>query len=172
MSTRVTVSTSTHATTYVADKLLYGVKRLVRGVGLPVTELMGDWAVLEKGIARWLATGHLTGLVLEIYAEGSSVPSGLVGRFDFGIDYGYVADGGGDLWFDTAAVAFALKKAGVSVTRCTYRVIATTAAGRPDVEGWSSTTLRSTAGFTQQPLGTAITGGSLGADLSYFRRTA
>ncbi|WNV74350.1 HORMA domain containing protein [Geodermatophilus sp. DSM 44513] len=172
MSTRVSVSTYTHATTFVANNLLRSIKRLVTGAGLPADNLIGNWEVMERGVATWLGTGHLSALVLEIYTAGSAVPRGLVARFDFTIDYGYSPDGDGDLWLDSDAVAFALKKAGVSAVRCNYRVVADAAFGYPAVDGWSDTTLRSTTGFTRHSLGTSITGGALGADLSYYGRTA
>ena len=49
-------------------------------------------------------------------------------------------------------------------------VVADTHPGRPDVDGWSSTTLRSTSGLVRQVAGTASGGGSLGAELSHYRK--
>ncbi|QNG55431.1 hypothetical protein H6H00_07060 [Pseudonocardia petroleophila] len=96
----------------------------------------------------------------------------LVGRFDFAIDYGYYSDGDGELWYDPDSIAFAVRKAGGYLSRCQYRVVATTAPGRPDVAGWSTTSLRETTGFQRHTTGTAVGGGALGASLAYYTRTA
>jgi hypothetical protein len=172
MATSVQVSTSTHSTTFVANNLLRSIKQLIVGSGLTANKLAGEWAVLERGIAAWLASGHLRTLTLEVYRAGSSGSAGLVGRYDFDIDYGYYPDGDGDLWLDSDAVAFAIKKAGTYASLCEYRVLASHYDGRPYVAGWSDTTYRSTAGFTQQSMGTSLGGGSLGAGLSVYRNNA
>ena len=172
MATSVQVSTFTHSTTFVANNLLRSIKQLIVGSGLAADKLAGDWALLERGIATWLMSGHLNTLTLEVYTAGSSTSTGLVGRFDFDIDYGYFPGGDGDLWLDSDAVAFAIKKAGTYPSLCQYRVLAACADGRPSVTGWSDTTYRSAAGFIQQSMGTAIAGGSLGAGLSTYRKIA
>jgi hypothetical protein len=170
MATSVQVSTLTHSTTFVANNLLRSIKQLVVGSGLTADTLAGDWAVLERGIAAWLESRHLNTLTLEVFKAGTSTPTGLLGRFDFNIDYGYYPGGDGDLWLDSAAVAFAIKKAGTYPSLCQYRVLASCAEGRAVVNGWSDTTYRSAAGFTQQSMGTSIGGGSLGAGLSVYRK--
>jgi len=170
MGTVVQVSTLTHATTYVAANLLRSIKQFVVGSGLPADLLVGQWEVLERGIATWLESRHLATLTLEIFEAGSSSDSGLVGRFDFDIDYGYYPDSDGTLWLDSDAVAFAIRKNGSYASLCKYRVVAINRDGQPDVSGWSSTTLRGTNGFTQQTLGTSLGGGSLGVGLSMYRK--
>ena len=41
--------------------------------------------------------------------------------------------------------------------------------GRPNVTGWTNTTLRETSGLRRHSVGTALGGGSLGAGLSYWK---
>lgn len=171
MST-VRVNTTSYAHTHVATNLLRGLKRIVQASGLSTASLIGSWSVLEYGVATWLGTGHLQTLVLEVFDPARRTGNDLVGRFDFAIDYGYYSDGDGELWYDPDSIAFAVRKAGGYLPRCQYRVVATTAPGRPDVVGWSTTTLRDTTGFQRHTTGTAIGGGTLGASLAYYTRTA
>lgn len=172
MTTGVHVNLHAYAATHVATGMLRGLRQIIRGTGLDPAYLRDRWDVLERGIAAWLRSGHLQGLILEVYDPGRRRGDDLVGRFDFTIDYGYHADGDGDLWLDSDAVAFAVRKNGSYPSLCDYRVVADTSPGRPDVTGWSTTSLRSTTGFTRHSIGTAMTGGSLGAGLAYYTRSA
>ncbi len=172
MTTSVRVNTYTYATTHVATNMLRSMKQIIRESGLSVSKIQSDWAVLEAGVATWLNSRHLRGLVLEVYDPGKQAGADLVGRFDFTIDYGYYGDRDGDLWLDPDTVSYAVRKNGSYPARCAYRLIADTAAGYPPVDGWSTTTFRSTAGFTRHSVGTAIGGGSLGAGLSYYSRSS
>ena len=52
---------------------------------------------------------------------------------------------------------------------CDYRIVLITKRGRPDVEGWSAATLRSTDGFVRQSLGTTIDGNGLKSGTAYWR---
>jgi hypothetical protein len=171
MSTSVRVNVHTHATTHVATNMLRSIRQIVRESGLSTNKMRNQWTVLETGVATWLGSGHLKGLVLEVYDPGKPSGSDLVGRFDFTIDYTYYGDGDGDLWLDPDTVSYAVRKNGSYPSCCEYRLVADTATGYPDVAGWSTTTLRSTTGFTRQSVGTAIGGGSLGAGLSYYTRS-
>ena len=172
MTTGVRVNTHTCATTHVATNMLRGMKQIIRESGLNISRIQSQWAVLEDGVATWLDSGHLKGLVLEVYDPGRPTGADLVGRFDFTIDYTYYSDGDGELWLDPDTVSYTVRKNGSYPARCEYRLIADTAPGYPDVAGWSTTTFRSTAGFTRHSVGTAIGGGSLGAGLSYYNRSA
>jgi hypothetical protein len=171
VTTSVRVNTYTYATTHVATNMLRSMKQIIREGGLSISKIQSEWAVLETGISTWLNSGHLKGLVLEVFDPGKPTGADLVGRFDFTIDYGYYSDGDGDLWLDPDTVSYAVRKNGSYPARCQYRLIADTAPGYPAVTGWSTTTFRSTAGFTRHSVGTAIGGGSLGAGLSYYARS-
>lgn len=166
-SSFVTVNTRTHSVTYVTDKLLSSLKTIIRLSGLSPEKLSGDWQVLERGIKRWLETEHLEELHLEVYDPQTNK---LVGRWDFEIFYGISGDGAFSV--DTDAINYHIRKAGVWPAHCEYRIVATTKLGRPDVEGWSSTTLRSTDGFIKQSIGTTIDGSGLRAGSSYWRKVS
>lgn len=168
MTTRVAVNTYTHSVTYVTDKLLLSLFRIIKWSGLEPGRLTADWDVLERGLKRWLETQHLTGVVLEVYRPFSTT---LVGRWDFDIDYGFGGDDG-TFWIDTDAIKFSIAKSGLNPSRCDYRIIALTKPGRPDVLGWSPTTLLSTDGFVRHTVGTNIGASSLGTRVGYWRKSA
>ncbi|MBX6750986.1 MAG: HORMA domain containing protein [Micromonosporaceae bacterium] len=172
MSTSVRVNTHTYATTHVATNMLRSVRQIIRESRLSPTKMQDDWEILESGIKTWLGTGHLRRLILEVYDPTRPADVDLVGRFDFTIDYGYYGDGDGDLWLDPDTVSYAVRKNGSYPERCDYRIVADLAPGYPPVSGWSTTTLRSTGGFTRHSVGTTIGGGSIGADLAYYIRRA
>lgn len=165
MSTTVHVNTYSHATTHVATNLIISLKLLVIACGLDPSKLIGNWIVLERGVATWLGTGHLKKLIIEIYFPSTDT---LKKRFDFSIDYGYYPNGDGALWIDKETVKYAIHKAGTVPNGCSYDILAQTAPGHPEVEGWSSTAFRSTAGFNERSVGSAIGGGSLSSSLHYW----
>lgn len=166
MPTNVQVNTYTYATTHVATNLILGLKLLVMACGLDLAKLIGDWITLERGVETWLGTGHLKQLVLEIYCPTTNL---LVKRFDFDIDYEYHPNGDGVLWIDRDTVKYALHKAGTVPCDNLYDILAQTAVGRPEVEGWHSGNFRSTAHLRRRSVGAAIGGGNLGAPLNYWR---
>ncbi|MDS0133206.1 MULTISPECIES: hypothetical protein [unclassified Amycolatopsis] len=170
MTTGVRVNTAVYSTTHVATGMLRGLRQIIRASGLPTTKIINQWEVLERGVATWLGSGHLRALVLEVYDPAKPKNSDLVGRFDFTIEYDYYSDGDGELWLDPDTVAYTVRKNGSYPSTCDYRLVADTADGYPPVTGWSGTTFRSTDGFTRHSAGTALGGGSLGANLSYYRR--
>lgn len=165
MSTFVVVNTYTHSVTYVTNKLLLTLKEIINLSGLSPAKLANQWDVLELGIQTWLESRHLKEIVLEVYNPKTDK---LVGRWDLAIHYGYTGDS--SFWVNTEEIRYHIKKAGLWPSECEYRVVVTNEPGRPDVEGWSSTTLRSTDGFVKQSLGTTLDGGGLGANTSYWRK--
>ncbi len=165
MSTIVSVNTYTHSVTYVTDKLLTSIKNIVRLSGLSPAKLTDDWEVLERGIKRWLDTEDLEQLHLEVYNPRTDR---LVGRWDFEIYYGFQGDGA--FWQDPDAIKYHIQKQGLWPSECNYRVVATTKLGRPDVLGWSRTSLRSTDGFVKQSIGTTIDGSGLSTGTGYWRK--
>ncbi|MBI1979906.1 MAG: HORMA domain containing protein [Elusimicrobia bacterium] len=169
MNTLVFVNTYTHSVTYVTDKILLSLFRIIKWSGLDPIKLTSDWGVLETGLKRWLETKHLTGVVLEVYSPFSGT---LVGRWDFDIEYSLGIGDDGAFWVDTDAIRFSIAKCGLNPDHCDYRIVATTKPGRPDVPGWSPTTLRSTDGLVRHSIGTTIGAGSLGSRINYWRKTA
>lgn len=167
--TSVAVNVTTHTSTYVATSMLRSLRRIIRDCGLSTEKMAEQWEVLEAGVATWLDSGHLEALILEVY-DSSDRRDDRRGRFDFNIDYRYYTDGDGALWLDPDTVRRTIIKNGSYPSSCEYRFVASTSAGRPNVPGWESTTLRSTDGFGRHTVGTAIGGGSIGASLAYYRR--
>lgn len=166
-SSFVTVNTHTYSVTYVTEKLLTSLKTIIRLSGLSPEKLAGNWLVIERGVKRWLETEHLEQILLEVYDPKTNK---LVGRWDFEIFYG--SSGDGAFWVDTDAINYHIRKAGVWPEHCDYQVITITKPGRPDVEGWTTTTLRSTEGFIKQSIGTTIDGSGLRAGSSYWRKVS
>lgn len=166
MSTLVAVNTYTHSVTYVTDKMLTSLKRIIIWSGLDPAKITSDWRTLERGIKTWLDTKHLDQLVLEVYSARTQK---LVGRWDFDIRYSYTGDGG-EMWVDTDAIRFAIRKCGLNPAGCDYRIVADTKPGRPDVDGWVSTSLLSTDGLVRHSVGTTIGANQLATRTAYWRR--
>jgi hypothetical protein len=151
--------------TYVADKMLLSLKEIIRGSGLSPEKFATDWKVLHRGISAWLSSRDLETVILEVFNPANSI---LIGRWDFDIVYG--ASGDGSMWVNADDIRYHIRKAGQWPSTCDYRIVVTTKRGRPDVEGWSATTLRSTEGFIRQSLGTTIDGNGLRSGASYWRQ--
>ena len=164
MSTAVLVNTRTHAVTHVTNKLLTTIKEIIRQSGLSPEKLSDQWTVLERGLNKWLATEHLEEAHLEVY---DPTTGGFIGRWDFEIFYGYSGDG--SFYLDPDLVKYHILKQGKWPSQCDYRVVVTNKPGRPDVDGWDKTTLRSTDGYVRQSIGTGIDGSGLSAGIHYWR---
>jgi hypothetical protein len=165
MNTTVAVSTYAHSVTYVADNILLSLKEIIRESGLGPEKLVSDWRVLQRGISTWLQSRHLQQVVLEVYDQRTGA---FVGRWDFDISYGM--QGNGTMWLNTEDVRYHILKSGRWPSTCDYRIVVTTSPGRREVDGWSATTLRSTAGFVRQSIGTTIDGSGIAAGAAYWRR--
>ena len=169
MTTFVQADTHTHTVTYITDKMLRSIQFIIRESGLDPSKFADDWQVMERGIRTWLGTHDLEALILEVY---DPTDGGLVGRWDFEIVYGYGrGDADGGMWVDTDAIRFAIRKAGLWPKECEYRVVAHTNPQRHDVDGWSRTTLLSTAGFARHSIGTTIGAIGIGTGTAYWRST-
>jgi hypothetical protein len=166
MPVTVSVRSYTHSVTYVTENILKSLKDIIRLSGLDPGKLTSDWVTLENGLRTWINTGHLTTIHLEIYTSSSSP---LVGRWDIEISYGYTA-GDGSFWTDTDQIRYAIQKAGVMPSASRYAVIVTLKPNYQTVPGWGSTTLRSTAGFVEQRIGTTVEASGLSGSFSYYRR--
>lgn len=164
MSTFVVVNTYTHSVTYVTDKMLMSLKEIIRCSGLSPEKLAADWKVLQRGISTWLNSRDLEAVILEVFNPKTNA---LIGRWDFDIFYGSSGDGG--MWVNSDDIKYHIRKAGQWPAACGYRVVLTTKPGRPNVDGWSGTTLRSTDGFVRQSLGTTIDGNELRSGTAYWR---
>ena len=142
---------------------------IVRLSGLDPAQIADEWTVLERGISTWIELKHLETIVLEVYNPSTDA---LIGRWDIDIAYEWSGDGGGRFWVDTEQIKMAIKKAGVWPGSSKYRIICRRKSGYADVDGWSTTMFRSTAGMVKQSLGTTIEHSGLGAGASYYRKAS
>lgn len=165
--TTVTVNTYTHSVVYVADNILKSLKDIIREVGLDPSNLMNGWESNMRALRTWLSSEDLRQVHLEIYDPGTDA---LITRWDLNIAYGWSADDG-SFWTDTDQLKYAIRKAGAVPSTARYRLLMDNKPGRPDVDGWSLATYRSTAGMVRQSLGSTIEHSGLGASAAYWRKT-
>jgi len=167
MSTVVAVNIYTHSVTFVTDKLLTSIKDIIRQSGLDPSKFVDDWDLMERGIKTWLDTHNLEMVVLEVYEPKTDK---LVGRWDFEIAYGFSGDS--SFFVDPDAIKYHILKQGVLPGTCKYRLVTNTKPGRPDVQGWTKTTFRSTEVFVRQSIGTTIDGSGLSTTTGYWRKAS
>lgn len=163
--TTVAVNTYTQSVTYVADNILKSLKDIIRQTGLDPSEFVGDWQSSQTAVAGWLETNDLEKVILEIFAPATN---SLIVRWDLDIAYGWSGDGG--FFTDTEQLKYHIRKAGIAPSNARYRLVLRHRPGARDIAGWSSTTLRSTDGFSRQSLGPTIEHNGLGANGSYWRK--
>ena len=166
MPVSVSVRSYTHSVTYVADNVLKSLKDILVYSGLDPGKLVSQWDVLHRGIRTWIESGHLELIVLEVFDPRSDAP---IGRWDITISYAWNGDDGA-FWTDTDQIRYAIKKAGLLPATAEYQVKVTNKRGAQNVDGWSSTTYRSTAGLVEQRIGTTIEASGLSGGMSYYRR--
>lgn len=165
MST-VAVYSYTLSVTYVADNILKSLKDVIRLSGLDPAKLVGDWAVLLRGISKWIESKHLVAVSLEIYDPSTDK---LVTRWDLGVTYSWSLDAG-SFWTDTEQLRMAIRKAGLAPSQSAYRILVDNKPGWPDVDGWSTSSFRSTDGMVRQSLGTTVEHNGLNANTTYWRK--
>ena len=166
MSTNVYANTYAHTATFITDKMLRSIQIIIRESGLDPSKFAHDWEWMERGIRTWLGTHDLERVVLEVYRPSSGR---LVGRWDFDVIYDYGVEGDGGMWVDTDAIRYAILKAGLWPAECEYRIVVSNKPGRPDVDGWSRTKLRSTDGFSRHSIGTTIGAVGAGTGTAYWK---
>ena len=164
MNTSTYTFTYTHTVTFVTDKLMQSLLKIIRWSGLNPTKLTADWQDLSNAIKTWITSGHFETAVLEVFDPKN--PNGLVGRWDLNLAYDFDE---AEMWTDIEAIKYAIAKAGLYSSGCDYRIVISNKPGRPDVPGWGPTTFRSTAGLSKFSIGTMIGAGSLGGNTSYWR---
>jgi hypothetical protein len=163
----VAVYSYTQSVVYVADNVLKSLKDIIRLSGLDPSKLVGDWAVLLRGISAWIESRHLETVTLEIFDPRTDK---LITRWDVTVVYTWDISAG-TFWTDTEQLKFAIRKAGLMPAQADYRVVVSNKGGRPNVEGWSSCSLRSTDGMVRQSLGTTVEHNGLSANTAYWRNT-
>lgn len=162
----VAVFSYTHSVTYVTDNILKSLKDIIVLSGLDPQKLVNDWKVLHAGIKRWIDSKHLETVTLEIYNPSTDA---LVYRWDISVIYNWAFDAG-TFWTDTDQLRYAIRQKGLIPSQVNYGVKVHNKLGHPDVDGWTSTTYRSTDGMVRQSLGTTIEHNGLGANTAYWRK--
>ena len=165
MSTSTFVISYAHTVTYVTTKMLLVLKEIIREIGLDPANFTDNWATYEDAVATWLASRHLERVTLEVYDPHAD---NLVTRWD--IDVVYTSVGDGSLWVDTAAIRYAIAKAGLAPSSCKYDIKMKNKPGRPHVHGWGPCDFRSTDGFMRYSVGATLGGNGLAAQTAYWSR--
>ena len=165
MMTAVSVNTFTHSVTYVIDNILKSLKDVIRLSGLDPGAFAAMRASYERALTTWLGGQWLEKVVLEIYDPRTDA---LVTRWDIDVVYGW--NGDGMFFTDTEQLKYHIKKAGLAPETARYRILMDTKPNRPDVDAWSKTTYRSTAGMVRQSLGSTVEHSGLGGSAAYWRR--
>jgi len=165
MSTSTFVISYAYTVTYVTTKMLLMLKEIIREIGLDPSNFADDWDTYENGVSTWLASRHLQRITLEVYDPRTNV---LVTRWDIDVIYASVGDG--SLWVDTAAIRYAIVKAGVAPSSCRYDIKLKNNPDYPTVRGWGSCDFRSTDGFRRYSVGATVGGNGLSAQTAYWSR--
>lgn len=164
MNTGTSTYSFTYVVTYMTDKLMLSLLKIITWSGLDPTKITNDWQVLSNGIKIWINSGHFEAAVIEVYDSRST--TSLVGRWDLTLS----RDGEGtEMWTDIEAIKYAIAKRGLYPSNCDYRIVISNKDGRPDVPGLSPTTFRSTEGLSKVCIGTTIGSGSLANNTAYWR---
>lgn len=163
--TQVVTYSYAHSVTYVTDNILKSFKDIIRLSELNPEKFSSNWALYHRGISGWLDSGHLEKAILEIYNPKTNC---LILRWDIEVRQSWNG-GDGNFWTDTEQLKFHIRKAGVAPAHAIYDLLLSVKPGAPDVDGWGSGSLRSTAGMVRQSLGTTIEHSGLGASAAYWR---
>lgn len=155
----------THSITFLSDSLRNTLREVIREYGLSPDNLTQDWTIIERGIRRWLETGHLKTVVVEFYKPGSSIASA---RWDFPTGYeGSGADD--DMWLDKRYLRQLIAKSARPAPNCIYRITLSVKCGAPDVAGFTDCTLLSTGSLARRQAGTVIATRHMTATAIYWR---
>jgi Bacterial HORMA domain 2 len=165
MGTNTYAYAQAHSITFLSDNLRNTLREVIRENGLSPEKLMQDWAVIERGIKTWLESGHLNNVVVEFYRPGASTASA---RWEFPVRYtGSGVDN--DMWLDKAYLRQLIAKAARPTSDCTYRILLSTKAGAPAVQGLTDMPFLSTGQLAPRQAGTVIATGHLTAGATYWR---
>lgn len=165
MMTAVSVNTYAHSVTYVIDNILKSLKDVIRLSGLNPSVFAAKRESYERALKAWIGGEWLQKVVLEIYDPRTDA---LITRWDIDLVYGWTGDG---MFFtDTEQLKYHIKKFGLAPESASYRIVMDNKPGRPDVEGWSKTSYRSTDGMVRQSLGSTVEHSGLGGSAAYWRK--
>ncbi|MCG8693975.1 MAG: HORMA domain containing protein [Minwuiales bacterium] len=150
---------------FASDAMRNVLRDIIKWSGLDQTRLVDDWSVLGNAVRTWLGTGDLTEITIEFYHPSNGT---LISRWDFPISY----DGSGiddDMWVAKEHIRRTIEKAPSVPSYALYRVLLSSRPGRPDVDGMSPATYKSTNGMVGRSSGTAVATPDIMASIRYWR---
>ena len=118
MNTSAATITHAHVVTYVTDKTLLLLLKIITWSGLDPKKLMADWEVLANGIITWITSGHFIAATLEIYDP--SKPRQLIGKWELNLDSENEEE---EMWTDIDAIKYSIAKCGLPPSGCAYSII-------------------------------------------------
>lgn len=165
MSTFTYSYNRTQTSVFAADAMRNVLRDIIKWSGLDQTKLVDDWIVLGTAVRTWLATGDLEEITIEFYRAGDGT---LISRWDFPISY----DGSGvddDMWIAKEHIRRTIEKAPSVPSNALYRIVLSARPGRPDVDGMTSTSYKSTNLMVSRSSGTAVATPDIMASIKYWR---
>ena len=159
--------TQTRSVVYVTTELLRSFGTLVAGLGLnPDYILHTHYDELNRGITTWLEEGTLESIYLEIWnpAEPSDFR-----RVDVSFYYKF-EEAGDSFYSDMKSIENLSKKLTGINSSFKYQVIVKNKDGASKVDGWGTTTLRSTEGLRQRVVGSSMDSPHITGNLSYWAK--
>lgn len=161
--TSTTVYSRVQTINYLTDQILLSLKDIIVRSGLDPGKFAGDWGLYERGIKAWLTSGHLEMVVLEVFDKNTDA---LIRRWDISVYQDSAGYSG--LWADPENIRYTLAKLGKVPSQCSYKVLIDNKPGRPDVEGWSPGSYRSTGNLKTFGVGTTISANGQGTRTNYW----
>jgi hypothetical protein len=154
----------THSVTFMSDNLRNVLREVIREHGLNPEKATQDWDSIQTGVKTWLASGHLTRIVVEFFRPGSSVADA---RWDFPIGPGSGVDD--DMWLDKNYLRQLIAKSKRPAPDCSFRFVLTTLKGAPHVDGFTDCALLDTGSLVARQAGTVIATGHMTAGATYWK---
>jgi len=153
-STSTTTYTRTQTATHLADVLMSTIAQILISLGIDTTRYFKRIQTDERAIKAWIEEGSLKTLHVECTSPGGT----LLKTFQF--DVAYTSANVGDTAFtNTQAQALRyMAKVGSVPRGTTYRLVCTFNFTHSTQDGWSTTSLASTAGLTSRSIGTLASG--------------
>lgn len=163
--TGVNTNSRVHSLNFVSNNTLKSIKDIIRESGLDPSKMIGDSKVLLDGIRKWMDSGDLESVILEIIDPMSD---NLIVRWDLEIVYDeFQSD---NVFFvDTEQIKLAVSKAVSLPSSAKYKIVVVTKPGSKDISGWVPCNLRTTDGMVRQSFGTNIRQNEFGVNVSFWR---
>ena len=164
VATATTTYSRVQTINYLTDQILLSLKDVIVRSGLDPTNFTGDWELYERGVKTWLTSGHLEAVTLEVFDRSTNA---LIRRWDISVYHD--SSGFSGLSADPENIRYTLAKLGKVPSQCGYKILIDNKPGRPDVQGWSPGSYRSTGSLKSYGVGTTISANGQGTRASYWK---